>query len=68
MPLQISSSDGRNPQPPFEPPELPQTGEEILREVERLKKRRPHFQCLGMSLTALLLMILLIVAIVMLFR
>jgi hypothetical protein len=68
MPLPDPQSDSRDRQPPFEQPELPQTGEEILREVERLKNKPPRFQCLGMSLTGILLMILLIVAIVMFFR
>ena len=68
MPLPNRLSDGRDREPSFEPPERPRTGEEILREVERLKKKPPHVQCLGMSLTALLLISLLIVAIVMFFR
>lgn len=41
------------------PPDgLPRTGEEILREVERLKKEPFQFRCLGLSFGMLLLVLL----------
>jgi hypothetical protein len=47
------SNDKRPEQPPE--PKLPQTSEEILREVERLKRAPVSVRCFGMSLTTVLL-------------
>lgn len=44
---------------PPEPPTPPQSGEEILREVERLKREPVHFGCLGMSFGMLVLVLIL---------
>jgi hypothetical protein len=49
---------------PLERPKLPETSEEILREVDRLKNEPAHFRCLGMSCTILLIAILAIVAVI----
>jgi len=39
--------------------QLPQTGDEILKEVERLKGQRTQFGCFGMSLGMLVALLLL---------
>jgi len=54
-------SNGRDPDEHWPPktPDLPQTGEEILREVERLKREPARFGCLGMSFGMLLLVLIL---------
>lgn len=51
-----SRSNDKRPKPPPEP-ELPRTGDEILQEVERLKRAPVSFRCLGMSLTTILLIL-----------
>lgn len=44
---------------PPEPPTLPQSGEEILRDVERLKREPMQFGCLGMSFGMLVVVLIL---------
>ena len=42
---------------PVDGPELPSGGDEIIREVERLKKEPIQFRCLGMSAFTLIIVL-----------
>lgn len=53
-------SDDKKPEDAEPELKLPTGGEEILREVERLKREPIQFRCLGMSLGTLVLAALLI--------
>ncbi len=48
------------PERPPQPADMPQTGGEILKEVERLKGQRTQFGCFGMSLGILVALLILV--------
>lgn len=50
-PMQFPEDDGRQPAEP------PQSGDEILREVERLKREPMRFKCFGMSFGLLVIVL-----------